>query len=180
VLAEPNAPPSCYFHIRQLELVSFTDQKPQNQRRSENPSCNKIFYHLKLPSSLINSYTKCWSPLIALRWISIESKMFKFGGVGWDWVHLVCRPLTGLLYQPQMMDEYGPFGEIQIGRWNWSTRRKPAPVPLCPPQIPHDLTWEKTQATTMRTRWLTDFYYNFLIINKFPPLIFLIHSETSL
>jgi hypothetical protein len=30
-------------------------------------------------------------------------------------------------------------GEIggMIGRGNRSTRRKPAPVPLCPPQIPH-------------------------------------------
>jgi hypothetical protein len=30
-------------------------------------------------------------------------------------------------------------GEIggMIGRENWSTRRKPAPVPLCPPQTPH-------------------------------------------
>jgi hypothetical protein len=31
-------------------------------------------------------------------------------------------------------------GEIggMIGRGNRSTRRKPAPVPLCPPQTPHD------------------------------------------
>jgi hypothetical protein len=30
-------------------------------------------------------------------------------------------------------------GEIggMIGRGNRSTRRRPAPVPLCPPQIPH-------------------------------------------
>jgi hypothetical protein len=27
-----------------------------------------------------------------------------------------------------------------IGRGNRSTQRKPAPVPLCPPRIPHDLT----------------------------------------
>jgi hypothetical protein len=31
---------------------------------------------------------------------------------------------------------------IDIGRGNWSTRRKPAPVPLCPPQIPHYFTWD--------------------------------------
>jgi hypothetical protein len=30
----------------------------------------------------------------------------------------------------------GEIGEM-IGRRNWSTRRKPAPVPLCPPQTPH-------------------------------------------
>jgi hypothetical protein len=37
-------------------------------------------------------------------------------------------------------DDYGAVGGMRIGRGNRSTRRKPAPVPLCPPQIPHDLT----------------------------------------
>jgi hypothetical protein len=32
----------------------------------------------------------------------------------------------------------GEFGGMKIGRGNRSTRRKPAPVPLCPPQIPLD------------------------------------------
>jgi hypothetical protein len=36
--------------------------------------------------------------------------------------------------------EDGEFGGMVIGRGNRSNRRKPAPVPLCPPQIPHDLT----------------------------------------
>jgi hypothetical protein len=36
--------------------------------------------------------------------------------------------------------EDGEFGGMIIGRGNRSTRRKPAPVSLCPPQIPHDLT----------------------------------------
>jgi hypothetical protein len=60
-------------------------------------------------------------------------------GVGWDWVHLVCQPLFGLLYQPWMIDDFGAVGGMKIGRGHWSTRRKPAPVPLCPPQIPLDL-----------------------------------------
>jgi hypothetical protein len=32
----------------------------------------------------------------------------------------------------------GEFGGM-IGRGNRSTRRKPAPIPLCPPQTPHAL-----------------------------------------
>jgi hypothetical protein len=32
------------------------------------------------------------------------------------------------------------LGGMIIDRGNRSTRRKPAPVPLCPPQISHDLT----------------------------------------
>jgi hypothetical protein len=53
---------------------------------------------------------------------------------------------TGLLYQPQMIDD-GDCGEIcgiKIGKGNRSTRRKPAPAPLCPPQIQHDQTRART------------------------------------
>jgi hypothetical protein len=47
---------------------------------------------------------------------------------------------AGQLYQPRMIDDdYGAVGGIRIGKGNRSTRRKPALVPLCPPQIPHDL-----------------------------------------
>jgi hypothetical protein len=37
-----------------------------------------------------------------------------------------------------MIDEgdCGAIGGMKIGRGNRSTRRKPAPAPLCPPQIP--------------------------------------------
>jgi hypothetical protein len=36
-------------------------------------------------------------------------------------------------------DECGTVGGKRIGRGNRSTWRKPAPVSLCPPQIPNDL-----------------------------------------
>jgi hypothetical protein len=49
---------------------------------------------------------------------------------------------TGPLYQPQMIDDVdcGAIGGMKIDRGNRSTRRKPAPAPLCPPQIPLDQT----------------------------------------
>jgi hypothetical protein len=37
-------------------------------------------------------------------------------------------------------NDCGATGGMRIGRGNRITRRKPAPVPLCAPQIPHDLT----------------------------------------
>jgi hypothetical protein len=40
----------------------------------------------------------------------------------------------------------GTIGGMRIGRGKRSTRRKPTPVPLSPPQIPHDLTWGRTRA----------------------------------
>jgi hypothetical protein len=45
--------------------------------------------------------------------------------------------------------EYGRVGGMRIGRENRSTRRKPTPVSLCPPQIPHDLTWARTRAAAV-------------------------------
>jgi hypothetical protein len=65
-------------------------------------------------------------------------------------------PLTGLLYQPQMMDvECGAVSEMTIDSGNWNTRRKPAPVPLCPLQIPHDLTWPGTRTAAVGSQCLT-------------------------
>jgi hypothetical protein len=48
-------------------------------------------------------------------------------------------------------NEYGAVGGIRIGKGNRSTRRQPAPVPRCPPQISHDLTRDQTQATKVGT-----------------------------
>jgi hypothetical protein len=36
-------------------------------------------------------------------------------------------------------DECAAVSRMRIGRGNQSTRRKPVPVMLCPPQVPHDL-----------------------------------------
>jgi hypothetical protein len=47
--------------------------------------------------------------------------------------------------------EDGEFGGMMVGKENRSTRtrRKPAPVPFCPPQIPHFLTGREPGPT----RW---------------------------
>jgi hypothetical protein len=71
--------------------------------------------------------------------ISHCSSFFKFLGVGTTATN---RPIV-----PAPGDYDGQFDGMMIGRGNRSTRRKPAPVPLCPPQIPHDLTWVRTRAT---------------------------------
>jgi hypothetical protein len=43
---------------------------------------------------------------------------------------------------------------VMIGRGNRSTWRKPAPVPLCPPQTPHDAR-TRTQAAAVGSQRLT-------------------------
>jgi hypothetical protein len=62
-------------------------------------------------------------------WDEILSLFFlvSWGG-GWNWVHLVRRPLTGLFYQHRTIDdECGVVGGMRIGTGNWSTRRKRVP-----------------------------------------------------
>jgi hypothetical protein len=42
--------------------------------------------------------------------------------------------VNGSLYQPQLTDEKnGKFGEMIIYKGNKYVRRKPTPLPLCPP-----------------------------------------------
>jgi hypothetical protein len=53
------------------------------------------------------------------------------------------------------MIECEAVGGMRTGRGNLYTRRKPAPVPLCPPEIPHDLTWARTRAAAVGSRRLT-------------------------
>jgi hypothetical protein len=56
---------------------------------------------------------------------------------------------------PDDDDDCGAIGGMRIGRGNRSTRRKPAPVPLCPPQTPHDLTQAGSRAAAVGRRPLT-------------------------
>jgi hypothetical protein len=55
-------------------------------------------------------------------------------------------------------DECRAVGEMRIGRGNRSTLRKPAPVPLCPPQTPHAVRTRPRVATVgsqRLTAWAT-------------------------
>jgi hypothetical protein len=52
-------------------------------------------------------------------------------------------------------DNFGAVGGMRIGRGSRSTRKKPTPVPLCPPQISHDLTRALTRTPEVGSRQLT-------------------------
>jgi hypothetical protein len=65
--------------------------------------------------------------------------------MGWDWVHLICG-------------HYWPIAPAQDDRWWWfwsnlqrktKYSEKTCPVPLCPPQIPHDVTRAWTGAAAV-------------------------------
>jgi hypothetical protein len=65
------------------------------------------------------------------------------------------RPLLGPLQQPRMIDDYGAVGGMITDRENRSTRRQPASVPPRPPQIPHDITLDRTRAAAVGSRRLS-------------------------
>jgi hypothetical protein len=69
--------------------------------------------------------------------VSIHDKLhFKF-------CYLMTLP-ESILYSVDytMINEYGAVIGMRIGRGNRCTRRIPAPMPRCPPQIQHHLTWD--------------------------------------
>jgi hypothetical protein len=51
-------------------------------------------------------------------------------------------------------EQCGKIGGI-LGRINRSIRRRPATMPLCPPQIPHALTMARNLAAAVVSRRLT-------------------------
>jgi hypothetical protein len=78
---------------------------------------------------------------------------FSWGGT---YVTRYCGHFWPIL-QPQMINEgdCGAIGGMKVGRGNRSTRRKPAPAPFCPPQIPRHQTRARTRATAMGSQRLT-------------------------
>jgi hypothetical protein len=76
------------------------------------------------------------------------------GGCSPNWVYSARRPFIGILYLPRVIVRMKNFVEL-IGRGNGSTRRKPAPAPLCPPQIPLDQTRARTRAAAVGSQRLT-------------------------
>jgi hypothetical protein len=122
---------------------------------AEGRLCTVELYVYLFSGTRTLSFASCVGTIhVFSRW-PLYLFFFSFVGWGWDWVHLVRRPLSILLYQPGMIHECGAVGGMRIGRGNRSTRRKLAPVPLCPPQIPHDLPWARPRAATMGSRRLT-------------------------
>jgi hypothetical protein len=66
------------------------------------------------------------------RFISVNRSR-RVSSTPWTGDQLVVRPL---LTEPGDCDDGEVGGMNGFGRGNRSTRRKPAPTPLCPPQIP--------------------------------------------
>jgi hypothetical protein len=121
-----------------------------------------ITSHVLSNSSFINSpygwrhRDLVWNTGSAVKWATkIDWHLTFFSGVGLS--PLGTAATSGLLYNTQVIDEgdYGAIGGMKIVRGNRSTRRKPAPAPFCPPQIPHDQTRARTRAAAVGSQRLT-------------------------
>jgi hypothetical protein len=71
-----------------------------------------------------------------------------------NWVHSRTAA-TDWTIVPATGDYDGEFGGIKIGNGNRSTRSKPAPAPLCPPQIPLDQIRDRTRAAAVGRQRIT-------------------------
>jgi hypothetical protein len=90
--------------------------------------------------------------LKTLAWFSDDS----FSLLVWDYVSVKLWPLTDPLSISQMIHEWiWSSGGMISRRKTEGLREKRVPVPLCPPQIPHAPPWERTLASSVRSRWLT-------------------------
>jgi hypothetical protein len=74
----------------------------------------------------------------------VESKLGPLGTSATEWL---------IVPAPGDYDD-GEVGGMKIGRGNRSTRGKPAPALLCPPQIPLDHTRARTRAAAVGSQRL--------------------------
>jgi hypothetical protein len=79
---------------------------------------------------------------------------FLFSFLGWSGTESTFTDQPQAVVVMMMVMMCGAIGGM-LGRGNRNTRRKPAPVPLCPPQIPHDLTRARTRDAAVESRRLT-------------------------
>jgi hypothetical protein len=115
---------------RSLELSHLPEQQHQSPLSLQ---CSGILYSPKAcnASEITN--------------VQVSSFLF----LGWSATESTKWPTV-----PAPDDKCGAIARM-LGRGNQSTGRKPDPVPLSPPQIPHDLAQAQTRTTAVGSRQLT-------------------------
>jgi hypothetical protein len=118
-------------------------------------------------SSYLMHFVFCWNTVCEL--VTTKSNklqrtpvlFFFFSFLGWGGVRLSPLGTWATVWPtlPALDDRWRWW--VWSSRWNENWQRKLkyseklAPLPLCPPQIPHDLTWVRTRAAVVGSRRLT-------------------------
>jgi hypothetical protein len=122
--------------------LKFADQRRSSvvivrlQTKSHGVSfCISIIIIIIIITVILSTTMTTNTTTTAARHRSVLYK-FPWSEAVWVRVYLVRRPQLSLQHKSRMTDEYQTFNGIRIGRRNGSPRRKAAPVPLSPLQIP--------------------------------------------
>jgi hypothetical protein len=105
---------------------------PKCSCRQSNPDFSASGMQSTTPLTCPQKQTRTSDVCQQLKFITKKADFVVFlVGVGLS--PLGTAATSGLLYKSQMIDEgdCGAIGGMKIGRGNQSTRRKPAPAPLC-------------------------------------------------
>jgi hypothetical protein len=98
-------------------------------------------------------------PLIRNRVLFTEAWIKQlFISMGRDYVSELL-PQKDLLFNPQMIHEYGEPRWKEIDGRKEKLGEKPVAVPLCPPQITNRLIQARTRASAVWSRWLNHLSY---------------------
>jgi hypothetical protein len=113
-------------------------------------------------SRALHHFNTCWSSGNWFTFLHHSLVFFFFLGVGWNQVHFYWSNYWAIV-PAQDDDECGTIGGMP-GRGNRSTRRRPTPVPLCPPQIPDDPNLSRLgrKLATNRLSYGTAWYFSYI------------------
>jgi hypothetical protein len=139
------------------------------QRRMRNESFLELWYCDVLPgnASVISGFWIYYSDLLVVHQAELQfwalaasmklSVSFRLLDLGQS-ARLLGRVISssqGLCVSAPGDCEDGEVGGMNcFGRGNRSIRRNPAPTPLCPPQIPHELNWARNRVSAVGSRQL--------------------------
>jgi hypothetical protein len=121
---------------------------------SEN---QKLFFFQRIKAcigwSCLFTFTWCWG----LEYIELHHHIhasvvwcMSFISMEWDYVSELWLP-AGPLFILLIIYEYGAM--VLLTRKNQRTGEKSVPMPFCPPQIPHGLTWASSVRGWLMTTW---------------------------
>jgi hypothetical protein len=118
------------------------------------------FYVIKLSVSSTGRLLGGIKKICLQTYCVLQNKECTYVNWSWSWssnLHRVSRAQSVsrlCSIHDRIMNDCEAVGEMTVGRWNKTTHWKPAPLFFCPPQIPHDLIWDRIWVITVRSQCL--------------------------